>query len=744
MRSSPLGSRGFLIQFNECSRGWHGANRLTPRGSETTIGAPETTEDVLDFGFARDKPGWLGRGERNDGMRHREPRLSGRFSGWELAFGLSTIIGLALGAHAPSVLAQVPVVDQEAPATSSASTYVSPAETRLRADVTFLAHDDQEGRAPGTKGIEVSAEYIAKRFEELGLKPAPGADGYFQPFSISGRPQLGEPIELVAQVGDGEALKAEPKTDFSPLALGASGKVESAPVVFAGYGITAEKLGYDDYAGRDVTGKAVLVLRREPRQDDEQSPFDGKRDSAYATFRHKATNAFQHGAAMLLIVNDLAGSGKDVDTLLSVNQAGFDTISNLPIVHLSRDFADKILQAAGAPSLADLEAQIDEDLKPRTQELKGASVSTQITIDRPAIETRNVIGVLEGEGPLADETIVVGGHYDHLGRGGLMSGSLAFLSNEIHNGADDNASGTAMVLEIARRFAERRDPPARRIVFMAFSGEERGLLGSRHYVENPLYPLNSTVLMVNFDMVGRLNDKSELTMIGTGSTPGAEELVKGLGEWAGLSIKTVKGMTDGFGGSDHQPFHGKEIPILFAFTGLHSDYHRPSDDSDKINYAGMVRIADYMESILLDTLGRPDRPVFAKAPAETPKPAEAPKVAAETPKPAQAENAPSESASSSINMSVSLGVMPDYADETKTGMKISDVRAGGPADKGGLKGGDTIIGIGGKPIGTIYDYMESLTGYKPGEKVEVVVQRDGKEVKLNVELGAAARSATHE
>jgi len=659
-------------------------------------------------------------------MRHREPRWSGRSRGFELAFGLSTIIGLTLGPMGSDSWAQAPVIAQDEPAGSTtAAAYVSPAEARLKHDVTFLAHDDQEGRAPGTEGIEAAADFIAKRFEELGLKTAPGAAGYFQRFSITGQPRLGEPTELVVQASADETLKAESKTDFSALAIGASGSVESAPIVFAGYGITAEKLDYDDYAGHDVQGKAVLILRREPRQNDEQSPFDGKRDSHFATFRHKATNAFQHGAAMVLIVNDLAGSGDEVNNLLSVLQAGPDTISNLPIIHLSRDFADKILKAAGEPSLAELESLIDEDLKPRTRELKGASVSSRITIDRPAIETKNVVGVIEGAGPLADETIVVGGHYDHLGRGGLMSGSLAFLSNEIHNGADDNASGTALVMEIARRFAERRDPPPRRIVFIAFSGEERGLLGSRHYVEHPLFPLDSTVMMINFDMVGRLNDENELTMIGTGSTPGSEELVKTLGEWAGLKIKVVKGMTDGFGGSDHQPFHAKEIPILFAFTGLHADYHRPSDDSDKINYAGMARIAGYMESILLDVLQRPDRPVFVKAPA--PKPAE-----------------PTTAQSASANMSVSLGVMPDYADETKSGMKISDVRAGGPAAKGGLKGGDTIVGIDGKPIGTIYDYMESLARYKPGDKVEVVVERDGQEVKLDVELGAAARSTAHE
>ena len=221
-----------------------------------------------------------------------------------------------------------------------------------------------------------------------------------------------------------------------------------------------------------------------------------------------------------------------------------------------------------------------------------------------------MVGVLEGAGPHADETVVIGGHYDHLGHGGLMSGSLAIFSSDIHNGADDNASGTSMVLELARRLGARRDPPPRRVVFIAFSGEEKGLLGSQYYVAHPLFPLSSTVMMINCDMVGRLNAKNELTMIGTGTTPGIDALVDVLGKSAGLTIKKVAGMTDGFGGSDHQSFYAKNIPVLFAFTGIHGDYHRPSDDSDRINYSGMARIADYLELIVLDVIRRPDRPAY--------------------------------------------------------------------------------------------------------------------------------------
>ncbi len=630
-------------------------------------------------------------------MRHREDG-AGRFA-------RAAVVAAALGWAIPIAWAQAPVGEA-----------VTPAETRMKADVSFLADDAREGRAPGTAGIEAAADRIAEQFKAMGLKPAAGADGYFQKFAITGQPRAGQPMELAAKGPDGAMIAATAREDFNALAIGSSGSVDAAPIVFVGYGVTADRpdLKYDEYDGLDVAGKVVLVLRREPQLNDDSSPFDGKKTSDFATFRHKATNAFQHGAAMLVLVNDKAGLGDDADSLLNLGSAGPDSITTLPVVHVTRAFAEKLLKAAGEPDLATLEAEIDKDLKPRSRELKGVALTSKITIDRPHVETRNVVGVLEGSGPHADETVIVGGHYDHLGRGGMFSGSLAFLSADIHNGADDNASGTAMVLELARRLAARPDAPARRVVFMTFSGEERGLLGSQHYVENPLFPLDSTVTMFNFDMVGRLDAESELTMIGTGSSPGFGDLVEVLGKSAGFRIKKVTGMTDGFGGSDHQPFYGKEVPILFAFTGLHSDYHRPSDDWQKINYAGMARIADYCELLLLDVVRRPDRPEFVRAAAA----------------PRHGEGG----ASASSGMNVSLRVMPDYADESRSGMRISDVIKGGPAEKAGLKGGDVIVGIGGKPVATIYDYMESLGRYKPGDVVDVQIKRDGKDVTLPVSL----------
>ena len=255
---------------------------------------------------------------------------------------------------------------------SSTTNAPTPAELRLRTDVTFLAADAQEGRAPGTKGIEVAAEYIADIFKTAGLKPAPGAPDYFQAFTIGGRAVLGNDQELAFAGPEGKAAsRGTLRTDFSPLAIGSGANLDNVPIVFAGYGITAKddalKLAYDDYAGIDVKGKAVLIIRREPQQDKESSPFAGTRTTAYATFQHKATNAFQHGAAAVLLVNDLASLKGEKDQLLPFAAAGTESTSTIPFVMLSREFADKLLAAAGQPSLAELEKSIDQDLSSRAR-----------------------------------------------------------------------------------------------------------------------------------------------------------------------------------------------------------------------------------------------------------------------------------------------------------------------------------------------------------------------------------------
>jgi hypothetical protein len=588
----------------------------------------------------------------------------------------------------------------------ASSAYLTPSALRMRQDVSYLASDAREGRGPGTAGIDDAADYIAAEFRKIGLKPAPHAHGYFQKFTISDEAHLEPGAKLAIETSTGK-LGFTLDTDFSPLALGDSGRFAGKEIVFAGYGITAKdeslKLDYDDYAGIDVKDKVVLILRREPQLEDEKSAFAGKRNTAYAEFRHKATNAFQHGAAAVLMVNNIAGSeGKD--PILPFRISGMSRNSTIPFVQISRTKADELLKSAGAPTLEAMEKEIDADGKPHSRVLTGAKADLEVSIVQKPLNVKNVVGVLEGSGPQADETIVIGGHYDHLGFGG--NGSLAFNSREIHNGADDNASGTSMVMEMARRLASRPDLLPRRVVFILFSAEERGLLGSQHYVDSPLFPLDKTVAMINFDMVGRLNDNQDLTVYGTGTSPSFEGIVDGLGKAAGFNIKKI---ADGSGPSDHQSFYLKGIPVLFFFTGTHKDYHRPSDDSELIDIHGMNRIADMTELVILDLLRRPTRPEFVKVAAKS-------------------------SGTGRVALRAYLGSIPDYDDAGK-GVKLSGVQTGSPAEKGGLKGGDTVIKMDGKPVGTIQDYMESLSTKQPGDQIDVVVQREGKEVTLKVTLG---------
>ncbi len=603
---------------------------------------------------------------------------------------------------------------------------LSRSASRLRADVAYLADDAREGRGPGTAGIDAAADYIAKAYEAAGLKPAPGAEGYFQPFAISGPTRLGKDQSLAATVGANMVVRGEMRRDFAPLAIGSGGKFADLPVVFAGYGITASDpaagLDYDDYAGLDVKGKAVLILRRAPGHEKAEGPFAAKdgQPSSYATFLHKVTNAAEHGAKALFVVNDQAGLVGADDELLVFTAAGTSRFADIPVAMLSRAYVTKLLGPAGAHGLDHLEAKILGDGKkptPAGLDLEGKlRFDGTISIDREVIACKNVVGVLEGEGPAADETIVIGAHYDHLGRGGF--GSLAPLSRDVHNGADDNASGTALILELARRLGARPDPLPRRIVFIAFSGEERGLLGSKHYVENPLFPIDTTAAMLNFDMVGRLNDKNELTLFGAGSLAGLTELTEALGASQGLKIKPIAGASGEFAASDHYSFYQAGLPVFFAFTGSHADYHRPGDDTEKVNVEGMARIANLAELVALDLAQRAERPQFVKL-AE-------PRVGALT---------------RGGGSGAYFGSRPAYGEEDVIGVKLDGVTEGSPADKAGLKKGDVIVKFAGRPVTSLETYMEAMGGKKPGDVVEVVVERDGQKETLKATLGTRPAQA---
>jgi hypothetical protein len=662
----------------------------------------------------------------------------------------------------------------------------SEAEQRLKADVTYLASDELEGRGPGTAGLDKAADFIAGEFKKLGLKTQIYDGGPFQKFQITVSTELGPKdqnrLTLVYPPAKGEtptehALKLD--EDFTPLAMGGSEKIEGG-LVFVGYGITAKGLlppgtkaedksagvDYDDYAGLDVEGKIVVILRKEPQQENKESVFDGVNPSQHALFTRKFSNAFEHGAAGVIIVNDRLelqtrekaeryslteaikslgeaqaklAETKELDTpeakkllediakyaqtvatqvkslsgsqdsLMPFNGGGDESTRNkMPIFFCKREAVEPLIKSALGKDLATIETEIDETLKPQSAELAGCSARGEANIVRKQAEVKNVLAVLEGEGPLADETIVVGAHYDHLGHGG--PGSLAPWTKEIHNGADDNASGTATLLEIARQLAAG-PKPRHRVVFMAFTGEERGLLGSAKYVRDPRFALEKTIAMFNLDMVGRLTD-DKLIVYGTGTAEEFDPLVTRLCEEQHFKLTKQPG---GFGPSDHSSFYAKKIPVLHFFTGNHADYHRPSDDADKLNIAGMRRVAELVVDIVRATDASQTRPKYLEV-----KRMESIALGPERKLPW-------------------FGSIPDYAAEVE-GLAISGVQPESPAQKAGLKGGDVVVKVGASKIANIEDFMSALMKHKPGETVKVVVLRGKEQVETEVTLSSRPKA----
>jgi hypothetical protein len=591
--------------------------------------------------------------------------------------------------------AAVTAAEKAAPAPASAG-----AEGRMRRDITFLASDECEGRGPGTRGIDKAANYIADEFRKAGLKPG-GVDGsYFQPFTIKAN-VLDEPARLVLTGSQGRTIALKQGVQFWPMALGGSGS-EKAPVVFAGYGITNEKADYDDYATVEVDNRIVILIRGAPKGSDKDRSRELMKG---APFLNKIVNAEKHGASAVLIVND-ADTARDGDDLLDFNYTAFERgAGKLPVCHVRRSVLERML--GGAEALTTLEKDINRELKPHSRELPGWTANVSVKMHRGAIDVKNIVGVVEGAGPLANETVVVGAHYDHLGYGGTSSLSPV-RKMAIHHGADDNGSGTTTMLELARRFAAMHDRQGRRLVFMAFSGEELGLYGSEYYCKHPLFSLKETASMFNLDMVGRLRSdkasgKPKLLSEGCGTAKPFRELLDKLGEKHGFKMVNKP---SGFGPSDHASFCSKEVPVLFLWTDYHDDYHRPSDTADKINIEGMRRIADLSQEAIL-TLARMDKPEYVK-------------VKSDPGSPMKYEGP-------------TLGIRPSYDDEEE-GLLIGSVVEGRPAAKAGLQAEDRIVSIDGKPIKNIQTYMTVLGGRKKGDTIEVGLIRNGKKQTVKVKL----------
>lgn len=564
-----------------------------------------------------------------------------------------------------------------------------------------LAADDMEGRGLNTKGLAKAADYVEQQLRAAKLEPAFGKT-FRQKF----------PVKTGVSLGAKNAIEGLSNDSWTPLGFSSAGSFD-APIAFVGYGIDAAPLNYRELEGIDLKGKVALMLRYEPQERDEKSPFDGKRPSRWSSMRYKATKARDLGAVAVVFVTGPL-QDEDKDKLPALANDGPESPLGIPVIQV------KTTTAAKWVDLEKFQKDVDADLKPRSRVL-DARLTGNVDVEASFADAENVAGIIRGRGALANEVVVIGAHYDHLGHGGR--GSMRPNDTGIHNGADDNASGTAAVLVAAERLQTLlKDVQNRRTIVIAlFAAEEVGLGGSAYLVDHFPLPIEKVVAMVNLDMVGAMKD-DKVVALGSESAPQWQPLLDRIG--GELKIHVASG-GDGYGPSDQTSFYAKQIPVLHFFTGTHERYHTPDDDADAINYAGAAKVAE-LTARVGDTLARGDvTPAYARS----------------TAAPAMEGD--------SRGYGAYLGTVPDFTamEGTSGGVKLADVRTGGPADKAGIKGGDVIVEMAGTRIENLYDMTYALQDHKPGETIDVVVLRGGQRVTLRATLGsrpsAGPQAPTH-
>lgn len=595
-------------------------------------------------------------------------------------------------------------------------------EERITRDVNYLSSDELEGRGIRTRGLELAGDYLANEFHEAGLYSAWYGGTPFQEFQLLNGSRRGAVQRVLFNRKSGEQYLLTPNVDFSSLMKTTMGTM-TLDVVFAGYGITAPELGYDDYENVRVAGKVVIVLRHEPHSSDPDHPFASEEASGHAPVYSKIQNAIAHGATAVILCDQdakpvehpTANDDKDHDPFSSdlfkveFSEDAFDT--TIPVIHCRQALLDEVFQEYESESLKEVEDQIDSDLEPRSRLIEGFQVGFEVTRNRSGRNVRNVLASIEPNGAMPENTIVIGAHYDHLGRDGW--GSLAVgADGEIHNGADDNASGTATIIEIARQLSARRDQLKSRVLFIAFTAEELGLLGSKHYIRDPAVPLNQTIAMINLDMVGRLREK--LTIYGVGTSR----------EWNGLIDPAVKAnsinvdeRSSGYGPSDHAVFYERGIPVLHFFTGFHPQYHRPADDSHLLNIQGMRQISKSVTEIVTQ-LAAEESPLSGEAtPAEN----------------IFGEGSFSELLDQPSTEPPKFGVVVGQVEDGDQGLLIRKILPRSIAAKNGLQPGDIILQVGDDVILSVKDLKTSITKQTSGTKVPVLVTR--RSLDLEIEVG---------
>ena len=561
----------------------------------------------------------------------------------------------------------------------------------IKQHITYLASDELEGRMTGTDALYKAADYLKIEFESYGLEPL--FDGsYFQDFPFMEKLEIGKNNTIDIEfrgVNSPRGHSFKLNEEFVPLSFTDNISIE-CPLVFVGYGISAKDLEYDDYADVDVKDKIVIVFRNHPDMKSPHSKFE-----QYSSLRYKTTNARDKGARGIIFINT---SDKTDDPLIELKYDNAAKITGISAVQVKRSALSFI-------SLTDLQKEIDSTLKPKSF-LIDQNYSAELVTEVNEVKGKsvNVGGIVKAaNNKFPGEYLVIGAHFDHLGWGG--QNSLYMGEPSIHNGADDNASGTTGLLELAEKFATIKDKINRDIVFISFSGEELGLLGSSYVVNNFPLPIENDMTMINMDMIGRLNDKKDLIVYGTGTSSKWKSLLDDKNEYDfNLTFND-----EGFGPSDHSSFYGKKIPVLFFFTGTHTDYHKPSDDTDKINSAGQEKVVKYVYDVAFSIVNADTKPDYISV--------------------------EKKDTGKMMGSRVYVGTVPDFAGEVD-GYKLGGVTDGSPAAKAGLQAGDIIIQFGEKKISNIYDFTYAIGNYVPGDKVNVIIKRGEKEMTVEIELGS--------
>lgn len=552
----------------------------------------------------------------------------------------------------------------------------------------YLASDSLEGRFPGSKGGNAAASFIASGFKSSGLNLY--KNNGMQSFEVLTRQELGKKNSLSV---DGKKLKVE--TDFMPFPFSGNGKA-AGDVVFAGYGIDikTDTFLWNDYAGADVKGKIVLLLRGTPESQKYKSLFDNYSDDIV-----KAIYARDKGAAAVLLV-----SGEKYDPSEKFPQMNLrESAAGIPVFLIKREIASKLL---GGKIIGDIENQIAKDLKPGAQNL-NANVALTSEIVKIKAVTHNVIGfVYAPDTSKVKNYVVIGAHYDHLGMGGMGASSRIQDTVAVHNGADDNASGVSVLMELAAKFQHEKSRLKQNLIFVAFGAEEMGILGSKFFVENCPVDPKAIKAMINLDMVGRLKEDTLLQVNGTGTSKEAVSIVTRLNEDYKFNLRMAP---EGYGPSDHAAFYAKNIPVFFISTGAHTDYHTPSDDSEKINFEGMEKVARFTGDIISQLTFTETLLTFQEA-------------------------GPQQSTGTSRRFRVTLGIMPDVNGTVDNGLLVEFVTKGKPAYNGGMQKGDIITSVDGKPVKNIQDYMVRLSQLKAGQSVNVEVMRNNKKELLIIQL----------